>query len=130
MNFIETIKEKARLNKQTIVLAEGEEIRTITAANALIKEDICNVVLLGNENKIKEIAGDISLDGVKIINPETSEYFDDFKNSFFEMRKAKGMTEEKAEETMKNILYFGVMMVEKGIADGMVAGAVNSTGNV
>lgn len=130
MNFIETIKEKARLNKQTIVLAEGEEIRTITAANALIKEDICNVVLLGNENKIKEIAGDISLDGVKIINPETSEYFDDFKNSFFEMRKAKGMTEEKAEETMKNTLYFGVMMVEKGIADGMVAGAVNSTGNV
>lgn len=130
MNFIETIKERARLNKQTIVLAEGEEIRTITAASALIKEDICNVVLLGNENKIKEIAGDISLDGAKIINPETSEYFDDFKNSFFEMRKAKGMTEEKAEETMKNTLYFGVMMVEKGIADGMVAGAVNSTGNV
>lgn len=129
-SFIDVIKQKARLDKQTIVLAEGEELRTIQAANTLIKEDICNVILLGDENKIKEVAGDISLDGIKIINPETSEYFNDFANSFYEMRKAKGMTEEKAVETMKNSLYFGVMMVEKNLADGMVAGAVNSTANV
>ncbi len=129
-SFIDVIKQKARENKQTIVLAEGEELRTIQAANTLVKEDICNVVLLGNQDKIKEIAGDISLDGVKIINPEASEHFNDFANSFYEMRKAKGMTEEKAVETLKNPLYFGVMMVEKNLADGMVAGAVNSTANV
>lgn len=129
-SFIDVIKQRARADRKKIVLAEGEEIRTVKAANMIIKEGICDVVLLGNEEKIKSVAGDISLDGVEIIDPEKSALKKDFANSFYEMRKAKGMTEEKAAETMKNPLYFGVMMVEKDMADGMVAGAVNATANV
>ena len=128
--FIDTIKDKARSDKRKIVLAEGEELRTIKAANMIVEEGICDVVILGNEENIKKIAGDISLDGVEIIDPQKSELTKDFANTFYEMRKAKGMTEEVALETMKNPLYYGVMMVEKDLADGMVAGAVNSTANV
>ena len=128
--FIDTIKDKARSDKRKIVLAEGEELRTIKAANMIVEEGICDVVILGNEENIKKIAGDISLNGVEIIDPEKSDLTKDFANTFYEMRKAKGMTEEVAYETMKNPLYYGVMMVEKDLADGMVAGAVNSTANV
>ncbi|MBE7031157.1 MAG: phosphate acetyltransferase [Ruminococcaceae bacterium] len=124
------MKERARADRKRIVLAEGEDIRMIKAANMIVAENICDVVLLGNEEKIAEEAGDISLAGVEIINPVKSDKFDEYANAFYEMRKAKGMTEEKARETMSNPLYFGVMMVEKDYADGMVAGAVNSTSNV
>jgi len=128
--FLDRMKERARADRKRIVLAEGEDIRMIKAANMIVAENICDVVLLGNEEKIAEEAGDISLAGVEIINPVKSDKFDEYANAFYEMRKAKGMTEEKARETMSNPLYFGVMMVEKDYADGMVAGAVNSTSNV
>lgn len=128
--FLERTIARAKQDRKKIVLAEGEELRTIQAANMIVAQGICDVVLLGDETVIREKAGDISLDGVEIITPEKSDKFDEFANAFYEMRKAKGMTEEKARETMKNTLYFGVMMVEKDIADGMVAGAVNATSNV
>ncbi len=128
--FMDRIKARAKADRKKIVLAEGEELRTIQAANQIVKEGICDVELLGDEQKIKDIAGGISLAGVEIINPITSSHFEDFVQAFYEMRKKKGMTEEKARETMKNTLYFGVMMVEKDFADGMVAGAVNATSNV
>lgn len=128
--FLERTIARAKQERKKIVLAEGEELRTIQAANMIVAQGICDVVLLGNEAVIQQKAGDISLAGVEIIDPEKSDKFDAFVNAFYEMRKAKGMTEEKARETMKNPLYFGVMMVEKDFADGMVAGAVNATSNV
>lgn len=128
--FLERTIARAKQERKKIVLAEGEELRTIQAANMIVAQGICDVVLLGNEAAIRQKAGDISLAGVEIIDPEKSDKFDAFVNAFYEMRKAKGMTEEKARETMKNPLYFGVMMVEKDFADGMVAGAVNATSNV
>lgn len=128
--FLERTIARAKQDRKRIVLAEGEELRTIQAANMIVKQGVCDVVLLGSEAVIREKAGDISLDGVELIEPEKSDKFEEFVQTFYEMRKAKGMTEEKARETMKNPLYFGVMMVEKDLADGMVAGAVNATSNV
>ncbi len=128
--FLERTIARAKQDRKRIVLAEGEELRTIQAANMIVKQGVCDVVLLGSEAVIREKAGDISLDGVELIEPEKSDRFEEFVQTFYEMRKAKGMTEEKARETMKNPLYFGVMMVEKDLADGMVAGAVNATSNV
>jgi len=128
--FLERIKERAKQDKKKIVLAEGEELRTVKAASIILKEGIADVVLLGNQEKIKQIAGDLDISGAEIIEPEKSDQFDTFVEKFYELRKNKGMTHEKARETMKNTLYFGVMMVKENLADGMVAGAVNATANV
>lgn len=130
MTFLERTKERAKADKQTIVLAEGEEIRSIEAAAVILKEGIANIILLGNKDVIAEKAGDLDISAATIIDPETDERFEELADKFYEMRKAKGMTPEKARETMKNTLYYGVMMVKENLADGMVAGAVNSTGNV
>lgn len=130
MTFLERTIERAKADRKKIVLAEGEELRSIQAAAKIVKEDICDIVLLGNAEKIAEIAGGISLDGIEIIDPAKSDKLDEFANAFYEMRKAKGVTEEQARQTMLNSLYYGVMMVERNYADGMVAGAVNSTSNV
>ncbi len=128
--FLDRIKERAKMDKKTIVLAEGEDIRTIKAADMILKEGIANIIILGNKNKIAELSVGLDISGAEIIDPETDERRQQFANEFYEMRKAKGMTEEKAYETMGNALYFGVMMVKLGYADGQVAGAVNSTSNV
>jgi len=129
MSLMDQIKEKAKSANRTIVLAEGCEPRTVEAASKVMKQGIAKIILLGDPDKIKAV-GDFDLTGVKMINPETSELLDDFANTFYEMRKAKGMTPEQALESMKNPLFFGAMLVKKGMADGMVAGAINSTGNV
>ncbi len=129
-NFLERIKERAKVEKQTIVLPEGTDIRTIKAADIVLREKIADVIILGDEGIINSMAGGLDISAAKIINPETDENLQKFANEFYEMRKAKGMTEEKALETLKNPLYFGVMMVKLGFADGMVAGAANSTSNV
>ncbi len=128
--FLERTKERAKADKQTIVLAEGEEIRSIEAAAMILKEGIANIILLGNKDVIAEKAKGLDISAATIIDPETDSHFDELADKFCEMRKAKGMTPEKARETMKNTLYYGVMMVKENMADGMVAGAVNATGNV
>lgn len=128
--FLEKAKRLAKENLKTIVLAEGEEIRVIKAAATILNEGFANLILVGNPDTIKEKAEGLDISKAEIINPETSDKFDDFANAFYEMRKAKGMTEEKARETMKNPLYFAVMLVKQGFADGMVAGSINSTANV
>ncbi len=129
MNFLEQTIQRAKSDKKTIVLPESTDIRTIEATAMILEQGIANVVLVGNEGDIKKLAGNLDISGAKIVDPLTSEDFDDYANTFYEMRKAKGVTEEKAKETLKNPLYYGVMMVKKGHADGMVAGAVNSTAN-
>lgn len=128
--FIDRIKAQAKSNKKTIVLAEGEEPRTVKAAAGILRDGFANLILLGDEQKIKQVANGLDLSGAKIISPESSEKLGEFADLFYEMRKAKGMTPEKALETMKNPLYFGVMLVKTGMADGMVAGAINATANV
>lgn len=128
--FLDRIKERAKTEKKTIVLAEGEELRTVQAADMILKQGIADIILLGNEEKIKAHAVGLDISGAKIIDPEKAENLQDFADKFYEMRKAKGMTPEKALETMKNTLYYGVMMVKQDMADGMVAGAVNATANV
>lgn len=128
--FLERIKERAKADKKTIVLAEGEEMRTVVAADKILKEGIANIILLGNKDKINELAKGLDISAATIIDPLTDARRAEFVEKFYEMRKAKGMTPEKAEETLKSVLYYGVMMVKEGLADGMVAGAVNATSNV
>lgn len=130
--FIENLKARAKSDLKTIVLAEGEEIRSIKAAEIALKEGYARIKLVGNPDKINMIAKEENIDitGAEIINPETSDKASAYADAFYELRKNKGMTPEQAVETLKNPLYFGVMMVKSGDADGMVAGAVNSSANV
>jgi len=131
MDFLTKMKEQAKADVKTIVLAEGSEPRTVRAAETILKEGIAKLIMVGKIDEIKAEAAkqQVNIDGAKLVDPETSPEFEEYVNTFYEMRKAKGMTPEKAREMMKNNLYYGVMMVEKGAADGMVAGAINSTGN-
>lgn len=131
---IDSILEKAKTLQKTIVLPEGEEPRTVVAAEMITKQNIAKVILLGDEDVIKSKYSEINFDGIKIINP-LKENIDDYANTLYELRKAKGMTEEEArKEIVKTssgaYLNYGAMMIKKGDADGMVAGAINSTGNV
>lgn len=130
MDFLQSIKLKAKSDKKTIVLPEALELRTLKAAELIIKEDLAKVILIGNEKAILEKANGINISGTEIIDPDSYVNMNDFVDTLVELRKKKGMTKEKALELLHNPLYFGVMMVKKGIADGMVAGAVNSTANV
>lgn len=128
--FIDGLKAKAKADLKTIVLAEGEELRTIQAASIVKAEGYANTVLLGNPDKINKIASEenIDIDGIKIIDPSFGN--EEFAELFAELRKKKGVTIEQARETVKDPLYYGVMMVKTGQVDGMVAGAVNSSANV
>jgi len=129
-DYIDKIKEKARSDIKTIVLPETTDKRTLIAASHIIREGIANIILVGNEEKILDGAGwlDIELDGVEIIDPTNTDKLDSYVNTLYELRKAKGMTLEKARETLlKDYLTFGVMMVKCNDADGMVAGACHST---
>ena len=128
--FIDGLKAKAKADLKTIVLAEGEELRTIQAASIVKAEGYANTVLLGNPDKINKIADEenIDIDGIKIIDPSLGN--EEFAELFAELRKKKGVTIEQARETVKDPLYYGVMMVKTGQVDGMVAGAINSSANV
>ena len=121
MSFIESIKEK--------VLPEGSDIRTIKAASIALSEKYANLIILGDTAKIQEMASANNLDisQATIINPIESEKYETYVQLFYELRKAKGMTIEKARETLKDETYFGMMMVKNGDADGLVSGACHST---
>ena len=131
MNFIETIKERARQEIKTIVLPEAEDIRTLKATEVALKEKYVNIILVGNEKKIKEKAetNNVNIDGAKIIDPQTSPDYEKYANLLYELRKHKGMTIEQAKEITLNPVYFGMLMVkdEETTADGLVSGAVHST---
>ena len=130
MSYIDMIKERARLDKKTIVLPESNDKRTLLAAAKIVEEGIANIIMIGNEEKIMDGAGwlEVDLSGVTVINPETTPKLDDYVNLLYETRKAKGMTPEKAREILlKDYLTFGIVMVKANDADGMVAGACHST---
>ena len=132
MSLMEQIWEKARSNKRKVVLAEGIEPRVLVATDKIIKEGLADIVLLGDVDKIRQLASqnNANIEGSEIIDPASSERFEEYAQIFFELRKNKGMTIEKARETMKNELYYGTMMVKLGHADGMVAGSINTTGDL
>ncbi|MGI6394588.1 MAG: phosphate acetyltransferase [bacterium] len=129
MDFIKMVHEKAVKAGKTIVLPEGSDPRVIKAAQIITKERLAKVIIIGNEEEIREKAKQeqITLDGVQIINPSKSEWFEEFANAFYEMRKHKGIDIEKAKEIMNDEVYFATMMVKKGHADGLVSGAAHST---
>lgn len=131
MSFIENIKEKAKQQIKTIVLPEGNDIRTLQAAAVALKEKYANIIILGNTANIQEMANANKLDisNATIINPIESKKYETYVQKFYELRKAKGMTLEKAQEIMKDETYFGMMMVKQGDGDGLVSGACHSTSN-
>lgn len=132
MTLLDTFKEKAKANKRKIVLPEGNELRTMQGAVIAAQEGLAEPILLGNEAEIRAIAEKegIVLDGVTVVDIESSAHLEEFANFFYELRKHKGMTEEKAAKTVRNPLYFGNLMLMKGLADGLLAGADNTTGDV
>jgi phosphate acetyltransferase len=129
MEFLQTMIEKAKSDIKTIVLPETEDIRTLKAADEVLKQGIANLVLIGNEDQIKKDAVGLDLTKATIIDIDKFDRLDEYATKLFELRKHKGMTLEKAKETLKNKIYFGIMMVKMNEADGLVAGAVNSTAN-
>ncbi len=131
MSFIEEIKNRARKNSKTIILPESEDKRVLEAASKVISQGFAKVILLGDEEKIKQDgkAYQINLEGVKIINPLTSNKKEEYAEKLYELRKNKGMTLEEAKELLKQPIYFGMMMLkdEESEADGLVSGAIHST---
>lgn len=131
MNFIENIKNRAKQEIKTIVLPEAEDIRTLKATQIALKEKYANIVLVGNEEIIKQKAqeNNVNIEGATIINPQTSENYEKYVQLLYELRKNKGMTIEQAKELVLNPVYFGMLMVkdEETKADGLVSGAAHST---
>lgn len=124
-----TLYEKAKSKIQRIVLPEGNDKRVVAAAAYIAQHNIARVILLGVETEVKKLADElgVSLEGITIYDPVTSAFFEDYAQTYYELRKHKGMTPEKAREVMKSPSYFGTMMVYKNDADGMVSGAINTT---
>ena len=132
MKLLDDIREQAKIRNKTIVLPEAHDDRIIKAASILQKEGIASPILIGKIDQIEKQAADlnVSLDGVKIIDPEGYERFSEFAETYYSKRKKKGVTLQDAERIMVNPTFFGAMVLEKGLADGCLSGADTSTGNV
>ena len=120
--FLNRMKALAKADKKTIVLPEGEDPRTIEAAKAIVAEGLAEIVILGDPAQI-------DVPGATVIDPATSDKRQAYADTFYELRKAKGMTPEKAYEQVADATYYGTMMVKLGDADGLVSGACHSTAN-
>jgi len=130
-NFMESIKARAKADKKTIVLPETGDIRTLKAADAVLRDGLANVILIGSAADIADKAAGLDLAAATIIDPANYAELDALADKLYEMRKTKGMTPEEAKRLMREEpLFLGVMLVKEKLADGMVAGAVNSTANV
>lgn len=130
MNFIDTIKERARQNKKTIVLPESMDKRTFEAAEKILKEDIANIIIIGTDEEINKNLNGRDISSATIINPQTSELTEELINEFVELRKNKGMTYDKAKELLlTDYMYYACMLVKLKKADGVVSGACHSTAN-
>lgn len=129
MNFIEEIKKRASNQIKTIVLPEATDIRILEATDIIGKEGFAKIILLGNESEIISIANKnkLNISKATIIEPLKSDKYDEYVEAFYELRKAKGMTIEQAKKILQDPVYFGMMMVKKEAADGLVSGAAHST---
>ena len=132
MAIIDKIKAKAASDVKTIVLPEGEEERNVQAASRISKAGLAKIIMLGDPAKVKAVAEKfgVCLCGVEIINPAASDKAGAYAEKLYELRKAKGMTEEQAAKLVADPMYYGVMMVKMGDADGLVSGAIHSTGDM
>lgn len=131
MSLMDQVKQKAKEKKKHILLPEGTEERTVQAAAIIADEGIAEVTLMGNVKQINDVAAGngVSLKGVHVFDPEEDPQFKEYCGIFYEMRKAKGLTEEKAVAMMKDTKFYACMMIKQGRADGMVAGAISTTGD-
>ena len=129
MDFIDGIKEKAKQNLKTIVLPEAEDIRTLEATEMIKKEGYAKVILVGNEEKVKKLAEEKNIDikDIELRDPEKCSKTKEYAKTLYELRKAKGLTEEQAKKLVLDPVYYGMMMVKLNEADGLVSGAAHST---
>ena len=133
MGLFNTLKDKAIADRQRIVLPEGTEPRTLQAANQVIADGVADIILIGNPAEIMKEAEDLNLTHIHeatIIDPSNDEYIEKYAQLFYELRKSKGITIEDARKKAKDPLYLGCLLIKSGEADGQVAGAKNTTGNV
>ena len=133
MDLIKEIVSRAQANKQRIVLPEGTEERTLKAANQILTDEVADLILLGNRSEIEEAAKKWGLGNISkatIIDPATSPKKEEYAQLLFELRKKKGMTIEEAHQKVQDPLFYGCLMIKAGDADGQLAGARNTTGNV
>ena len=132
MDLVQSIIERAKSNKQRIVLPEATEERTLRAADKVLAEDIANLILIGNPDEIHSLAekwGLKNIDKATIIDPENNPKSEEYATLLAELRKTKGMTIEQARELVKNPLYLGCMIIKTGDADGQISGALSTTGD-
>ena len=133
MDLFKNLKATAIANKQRIVLPESTEPRTLKAADQVIAEGIADVILIGEPDEIMAKAKELCLTNIgkaRIVNPNDDAAVQKYAELFYELRKSKGITMEDAVKKAKDPLYLGCLLVKSGEADGQVAGAANSTGNV
>ena len=130
MAIIDKIKAKAKADLKHIVLPEGEEIRNVQAAVMIRDQGLAKLTLLGNPEKVKEVADGADLTDIEIIDPANSDKCALYAATLYDLRKAKGMTEEEAAAKVADPMYYGIMMVKLGDADGLVSGAIHSTGDM
>lgn len=133
MNLLDEVMARAKTNLQRIVLPEGTEVRTLKAADIILKEKAAKLFLIGNEAEIKQLASENNLSNIAeatIIDPDTHPKMGEYADLLFEIRKSKGMTPDEAKKLAKNPLYLGCLMIKAGDADGELAGARNFTGDV
>ena len=127
MGFSAVLLNRARELKRAVVLPESDDERVLKAASKVLEIDGAKIILLGKKDEILARAGSLELSGAEFIDISTSEYFDDFASTLFELRKAKGMSKDEAKELISRPEYFGTMLVYKGIAHAMVSGAKTTT---
>ncbi|MFB7610533.1 phosphate acetyltransferase [Streptomyces gardneri] len=129
MMFEHELLEQARADRRRVVLPEGTEERVLRAADVLIRRDVCDLTLLGDVEAIHKKAADLSVDlrETQLIDPQTSELRDSFAEKYAALRAHKGVTVELAYDVVSDVNYFGTLMVQEGLADGMVSGSVHST---
>ena len=133
MELVEQLIARAKANRQRIVLPEGTEERTLKAANQILTDEVADLILIGNPAEIAEKAMQWGLGNISkatIINPDNHPRQEEYAQLLFELRKKKGMTIEQARELVKNPLYLGCLIIKNGDADGQLAGARNTTGDV
>ena len=128
MDFLSTMKAKAKADKKVIVLPESYEKRNLEAAAECLKEELADIILIGKKDKIMEAAGSFDVSRAIFVDPETYDRMDEMVAGLAEARKSKGMTLEEARKIlMDDSLFVAVMLVKMGVADGMVSGAIHST---
>ena len=130
MNFIDTLIERAKKNKKTIVLPESMDRRILEATDKILKNNIANIILIGSNKDIEENSKGLDLSKAKIINPITNPQTEQLAKKLYELRKEKGLTLEEAHKLLlTDYMYYACMLVKEGYADGVVSGACHSSSN-